>query len=188
MNVGFLTFLKLVAVRRIPEFNFSTLITSAVVLKDNNSHSYEATPSKLRELGYRLREEWREWLEEISKNNTIQESLDLEVYQTAAACKSHSKIPTKILTEPTRNCQVSIHVRLGKSFLALRKLTIRNSFLSKLESLTKEELMRFFVSHNLSLQYFDMVLVDDGFSWLGSSTLYHLDKPASFGETLAFDF
>ena len=57
-----------------------------------------------------------------------------------------------------------------------------NMFLRKLKSLTKEELMRLFVSYNLSPHYYDMAIVDDGFSWLGSSTSYHLDGLPSFGK------
>lgn len=40
--------------------------------------------------------------------------------------------------------------------------------------------MRLFVSQNLPLQFFDMALVDDGFSWLGSSMSYH--KARSMGQ------
>ena len=61
-----------------------------------------------------------------------------------------------------------------------------NSFLRMLKSLTKEELMRLFVSHNLSPRYHDMAIIDDDLSWLGSSTSYHLDRLPSFGKARSY--
>lgn len=85
-------------------------ITFIVVVKHENSGSYEANLSELGELGPRSRDEWREWLDDIGKNNSLQENWDLEVNQTGLNNKSYSNIPTKIFSESTRHCEVSLHV------------------------------------------------------------------------------
>ena len=39
--------------------------------------------------------------------------------------------------------------------------------------------MRLFVSYNLSSQYYDMALIDDEVSWLGSSVSFPPNRPVS---------
>jgi hypothetical protein len=77
-----------------------------------------------------------------------------------------------------RTCKIPHYVSIGDSEI-VAGLT-RRSFFSQLKSLTREELMRFFVSQSLSPQFLDMALIDDGFSWLGSSASYH--EARSMGE------
>ena len=72
----------------------------------------------------------------------------------------------------SRTRQIPIYVSPERHQHLSRTKTL-HSFFRQLKSLTQEELMRFFVSHSLSLQFFDMALVDDGFSWLGSSASYN---------------
>ena len=58
--------------------------------------------------------------------------------------------------------------------------------LKMLKSWTEEEPMRLFVSYDLSPRYHDMAIIDDGLSWLGSSTSYHLDRLPSFGKARSY--